>query len=389
MYSFLMARYGDLPPNLGRDSNDLGVYREAGEAVMRGEVPYRDFFIEYPPASIPAFVPPAAFTETPAGYASFFANQMALALVAALVLVAFTARRLEGEWAWVVPAVAFTAGASLLYPVAVTRFDPVVSLSLALAALTATLGGLYLLLGYASLGFGTAAKLVPALATVPIAALKRRGGLRSVVPGLVVFFGTLGAFFVPAYLLGGSRFMESFAYHTERGLQIESLAASVLLKLGWAEDVSFEYGAFEVSGRGTEVLSTLSLPVTGALLLVTAAVMYRDLRAGRFGPGAFPRYAAAFVLAFVLGSKVLSPQYMLWLLPLVPLSAGGLAGVGVSAVFLAACWATTLIFPLHYGELVDLEPTAVNLLLLRNLLLVALWLLMLVLPRTGSPGKKP
>ncbi len=383
MYSFLIARYAGLSSNLKQDSNDLAVYRDTGEAILRGELPYQDFFIEYPPASVPAFVPPAVFTETPVGYANFLAHQMALVLVVALVLVALAARRLRGDWGWAVPAAAFVAGASMLYPVAVTRFDPVVSLTLAVAALCAALGGRYLLLGYASLGLGAAAKLVPALATLPLASLEKRtgGGLRGAAFGFAIFFGALGAFFVPAYLLGGDTFVQSFTYHADRGLQLESLATSILIKLGWIQGIAFEYGAWDVSGRGVELLSSLSLPVTGALLLVTAAVMYRDLRAGRFGPDRFARYAAALLLAFMLGSKVLSPQYMLWLLPLLPLAAGGMVGVGVSAVFLVACWATTQIFPIYYGALMNLEPTAVNLLLLRNLLLVLLWVLMLFLPQ--------
>lgn len=132
-------------------------------------------------------------------------------------------------------------------------------------------------------------------------------------------------------------------------------------------------------------MSSLSLPITGALLLVTSAIMYRDFRAGRFGRDRFPQYAAALILAFIIGSKVLSPQYMLWLLPLVPLAAGGLMGVGVSAVFLVTCWSTTQIFPIHYGELMNLQPEATNLLVIRNLLLVVLWILMLFLPQTTTP----
>ncbi len=390
MYSFLLRRYAGLSSNLKQDSNDLAVYRDTGEAILRGELPYRDFFIEYPPASVPAFVPPALFTETPLGYADFLAHQMALVLIATLVLVALAARKLRGAWAWAVPAAAFAAGAAMLYPVAVTRFDPVVSLTLAVAALCAALGGRYLLLGYASLGLGAAAKLVPALATLPLAFLERRtgGGLRGAIWGFAIFFVVLGAFFVPAYLLGSDRFVESFTYHADRGLQLESLATSVLIKLGWIQSISFEYGAWDVSGRGVDLLSSLSLPITGVLLLITTAVMYRDRKAGRFGSDRFPQYAAALVLAFILGSKVLSPQYMLWLLPLVPLAAGGLMGVGVSAVFLAACWATTQIFPTYYGELMNLEPTAVNLLLVRNLLLVVLWVLMLFLPQDAVSKEK-
>lgn len=390
MYTFLLGKYAGLSANLRQDSNDLAVYRDTGEAILSGRLPYRDFFIEYPPASVASFVPPAIFTETPLQYADFLARQMSLVLVATLVLVALAAWKFRGEWAWVAPSVSFVAGACLLYPVAVTRFDPAVSLTLALAAFCAALGGRYLLIGYASLGLGAAAKLVPALATLSLAFLGRvANGFWRIVLGFAIFFGVLGAFFVPSYLLGGDTFIESFTYHADRGLQLESLYTSVLLKLGWIQGINFEYGAFDVSGRGVDLLSSLSLPITGALLLVTSAFMYRDYRAGRFGRDKFPQYAAALILAFIIGSKVLSPQYMLWLLPLVPLAAGGLMGIGVSLVFLVACWTTTQIFPLHYGELMNLQPAATNLLLIRNLLLVVLWVLMLFLPQTTPLKEKP
>jgi Glycosyltransferase family 87 len=371
LYWQLLARFAALPSVLREGSNDLAIYRDAGEAILRGQIPYRDFFIEYPPGSLPVFVPPALFSVDKAGYIALFASEMALVLVAALVLTALAARKLWGLWAWPVPALTFVAAAIMLYPVAVTRYDAVVALTLAVAAIGAALGGRYVYLAYASLGLGAAAKLVPALATVPLA---RRDAAR----GYAVFFGVLVLFFAPAVLLGGDRFFNSFAYHAERGLQVESLAASILMKLGWVTGISFEYGAFEVQGKGVGLASSLSLPMTGVLLLITALVMYR--RRGRLDAGRFPRYAAALILAFMLGSKVLSPQYMIWLLPIVPLGVGGLAGAGVSLIFLAACWTTTQVFPIHYGDLLNGRYPGPDLLLARNLLLVILWALLLFLP---------
>ena len=307
---------------------------------------------------------------------------MALVLVAALALVALTARAIWGPLGWPVPALAFAAGAVMLYPVAVTRYDAVVALTLAISAYCAVLGGRYVYLAYASLGFGAAAKLVPALATLPLA-LVRRGAAR----GYAIFFGVLALFFAPALLLGGERFFESFAYHAERGLQVESLAASILIKIGWVEGITFRYGAFEAQGRGVELASSLSLPLTALLLLVTTFVMYRARRSGRLDISEFPRYAAALILAFMVCSKVLSPQYLIWLLPLLPLSAPGLAGLGISGLFLAACWTTTQVFPLHYGDLLELTPPGPDLLLARNFLLVLIWVVLLVLP-APSPEKE-
>jgi hypothetical protein len=89
----------------------------------------------------------------------------------------------------------------------------------------------------------------------------------------------------------------------------------------------------------------------------------------------------------MLGSKVLSPQYVIWLLPLVPLGAAGLPGLVLSAAFLAVCYLTTQVFPTHYDDLLSLRSPGPELLLARNLLLVLLWGLLLWLPGGRTPAK--
>ena len=42
---------------------DTPVYERYGEAILDGQVPYRDFDLEYPPAALPAFVLPALAQE--------------------------------------------------------------------------------------------------------------------------------------------------------------------------------------------------------------------------------------------------------------------------------------------------------------------------------------
>ena len=93
---------------------------------------------------------------------------------------------------------------------------------------------------------------------------------------------------------------------------------------------------------------------------------------GPADPARLARYAAAGVVAFVALGKVLSPQFLIWLLPLVPLVAGrrGLAGCALLA---AACLLTRGWFPDRYWSLVfDFDERASWLLLGRDLLLLAL-----------------
>lgn len=397
-FVLLMQRFFSLPAGLAAESNDVQLYREAGEALLNGALPYRDFFIEYPPASLLAFVIPALLSGSASGFATAFATEMSLFLAASLALVALAARSLDRSW--LAPTLVFAAAAVILYPVSTVRYDPLATLTLATAAWAAITSRP--LTGYAALGIGAAAKLVPVLALPALAATawskrdREPPGIKTLalrsVPGVATFCGIVGLLFGAALFIGGSSFVQSFAYHSDRGLQLESVWTSVLMALGWVQGISFEFGAFDVSGRGTGLASSLSLRVTLALLGVTAFVMYREHCGGGLARADFPRFAAAFVLAFMIASKVLSPQYMLWLLPLLPLATIGLSGAGVAAIFLVACWTTTQIYPAHYGQLMDLDSGAVAFLLVRNLLLILLWALMLALPATKlgrpkEPGK--
>jgi hypothetical protein len=373
VYRTLTSGLQSLPYYLAERSRDLLTYRAAGESVLRGILPYRDFFIEYPPGSLPAFVLPAALSESVGDYTSLFASEMALVLIAAMILTALSAERLNR--AWPLTSAVFAVSAAVLYPVAAARYDAVVALALAGAVFLVASGRL--LPAWGLLGFGAAAKLVPALAAIP---LLGRGNGRQKAWGVVGFLAVAGAFFTPAYLVGARGLRQSFSYQTERGLQLESLPASVLMKLGWVREVVYEFGAWDVKGKGVELASSLSLPVTAVLLIITALVTFIKHRRRGISAGDYPGLVAAFVLAFMIGAKVLSPQYMIWLLPLIPLAAGGGWALVASGIFLVACWTTTQIFPFHYLQLTHLEPGAVNLLLARNLLLVILWGLMLAVP---------
>jgi hypothetical protein len=82
--------------------------------------------------------------------------------------------------------------------------------------------------------------------------------------------------------------------------------------------------------------------------------------------------SAAAVCAFVTFGKVLSPQFLIWLVPLVPLVRGrrGLVASGLLAVALVL---TQLWFPFRYWKLaLEFDAAASWLVLARDLTLVAL-----------------
>jgi hypothetical protein len=79
--------------------------------------------------------------------------------------------------------------------------------------------------------------------------------------------------------------------------------------------------------------------------------------------------------------KVLSPQFLIWLVPLVPL-VWGRRGIVASAVLAAALVVTQLWFPYRYWELaLEFDEPASWLVLARDLLLVGLTLLLVAAAR--------
>src|SRR5438093_1265697 len=65
---------------------DVHLYQGFANAVFDGHVPYRDFFMEYPPGALAVFLPPAAFGSS--HYNEAFKCLMAACGVATLFLVA-------------------------------------------------------------------------------------------------------------------------------------------------------------------------------------------------------------------------------------------------------------------------------------------------------------
>jgi hypothetical protein len=127
------------------------------------------------------------------------------------------------------------------------------------------------------------------------------------------------------------------------------------------------FGSQNLVGAAPDALAAL-LAALQALAVVAVWLVFVTRRGSRAELGAA---AAAAVAAFVAFGKVLSPQFLIWLIPLVPLAAGR-RGLAASGLFLVALVLTQLWFPSQYWELVALEAAPTWLLLARDVVLVAL-----------------
>jgi hypothetical protein len=211
-------------------------------------------------------------------------------------------------------------------------------------------------------GLGVLVKLVPGLVLVPFLAMA--GDWRPKARGLAAFALTVALGGLGWWWLGGDEMIRSFRFHSERGIQLESLYASAYMLSRQLAGVGlcpyFDHGAMNVWGPGSEDAAKLSPILQGALLLLVAG------RAREAGKGHEMRFATAALLAYILAGKVLSPQYIVWLVPFVCVLPGA-TGSASRRVFLAICVLTAALYPYLNLELSFFSLVPVIVLTARNL----------------------
>ncbi len=136
----------------------------------------------------------------------------------------------------------------------------------------------------------------------------------------------------------------SFHAQIARPLQLESLGGALLVALhhiaGTSLRVVTSYGSQNLVGTGTHAAEIVTA-IAGVAALVTIWVLYAR------GPADGERlvaHAAAAVAATLAFGKVFSPQFVIWLVPLVPLVRGR-RGIAASALLAVALVLTQLVVP--------------------------------------------
>ena len=352
--------------------SDVGGYQQHALAIRAGQVPYRDFAFEYPPAALPAELLPAYF---PWSYATSFAVLMGVCGAGCIVAAASALRTVgaSAERTW---AVLLAIGVSPLVLGALfdTRFDLWPAL-LAVGALAALLEERPLVCG-ALLGLGFAAKLWPAvLLPIAVVHLWRRRGRGDALRAVAAFVVAAAVCFLPFALLAPQGLRTSVTGQLNRPLQVESLGAAVLMAVQHIDTHSRPlttidtHGAQALTGRGTVLAADLS----SVLELVAVVGIWILFARRRNADGeATLVAAAAAVCALAAFDRVLSPQYLIWLVPFVFLVRGR-SGIAAGCLLFLALGLTQTWFPRHYWSLaVGKDAPWSWYLLVRDLALVAI-----------------
>jgi hypothetical protein len=363
----------------GRRFRDVGLYNDYADALLDGRIPYRDFFVEYPPGGFLVFTPPALLPDD--WYLHAFKVSMALIGVATLFVVALALVRLGASAARLHAAVFAIALSPLaLGPVSLNTYDAFPAL-LVVSALAALLYGRETL-AFALLGVAFAAKLYAA-ALLPLLVLWLWRRRRPFGRPLLAFAAAAAVLVGPFAVLGWDGLVESVRAQGGRALQIESLGGAVLLaahRLGLyeAEVVSGSTAALsrDLAGALPDALAVATTVLQVAALALVALLFVR----GRPESERLVTAVAATLVGFLAFSRFLSPQYLVWLIPIVPLVAGSAGVVGM--VLLGGVLLLAQLWFFHYREVFALEGI-VWLVVLRDLALVALYALLV---RTMIPS---
>jgi hypothetical protein len=198
----------------------------------------------------------------------------------------------------------------------------------------------------------------------------RRDGRTAARRAAAWFAAVLGIVVLPFAALGPGGLRFSVLQQSGRALQIESVGAALLLvahELGaYTPHARFSSGSWNLTGGVAHGVGLVQTLVQLAAVVAVWVVFARSSRT----PEQLVVASAASVAAVAVFGRVLSPQYVIWVVPFAALVVRRLRVV--AAVLVAAMILTRLVYPARYDALVTFDSLPIWLLAARDLLLIGL-----------------
>jgi len=247
----------------------------------------------------------------------------------------------------------------------------------------------------ALLTIATWVKVWPAAVVVAVVVASRRR-ITVILTGIAVTGGVVATVFA----LGGLKYITGFVtMQSDRAMQLEAPITTPwvwLAALGHPNTFIYQNYAIatrEVSGPGTTLVASLMNPLMFIAMGAIVTLMLVALRRHHDVSQLLLVGSLALVGAFIIFNKVGSPQYMLWLAPvvIVGVSHSWHAWRAPAYMMVTIGVLTTLIFPVFYMPLVNGDPSALVLLTARNGLLIIMfgWSLVTLWRMVVAPVTSP
>jgi uncharacterized membrane protein len=374
--------------------SDINLYSMLAKNIISGQTPYIDFTLEYPPLALVFFYIPGMISSIIGNFDLTYRLFMMLFDIGCLLLVGGIVKRLLPGQARMAAfsQIIYLALTAILFQVLYDRFDIAVAFLILLAVYLAIRGNWPW--AYIVVILGAFAKLFPAL-ILPLLIIYqvRRGRTAYAIRDFGISLVTGLALLIISIAFFGDWWGYMLEYHGRRGIQIESLYASIAMLANFAgveAAIGHEYGAFQISNAFTAFMAKASMIFIGCSVLAVYIIFVLKTRESKNKDSQFVWAALIALSSFAIFNKVLSPQFFLWLFPLASIMlATSPRRAPMAILWTAAALATAIIFPYLYRSLVALESFPVTLLVARNACFVAtatLGLMALLRPLGGDLG---
>jgi len=351
---------------------DVELYFGYADLIFSGNLPYRDFTVEYPPLAFLFLVIPRLFSADLAGYADGFAVLMVGVDIAGMIFLSRIARALGLPHFKTI--LVYTVVFYLLGDIVINRFDAVPAV-MSLSAIYFYVAGKNKTAWFV-LALGVLTKIYPAV-LAPLFAIPYlyRREYRPLFKGVAVFILSGTVFCLPFLIADPAGFWEFVSFHSERGLQLESGYASLLMLADMLELTLVEVirapASVDLQAPASDFLIAASTYVAAVLLILCYWLYYKKIVKQGVSYQAITGYSLGIIALLLVSTKIFSTQFIIWLYPLIPLVAGRLrhpAWIAFGIVGLLSSY----LYPHNYGELMNLEQPAVLFLIVRNALVTAL-----------------
>lgn len=357
------------------DHGDLGDLRYYLTSFQHfGDGGWHGTLSEYPVPAVLVLIAPYAVMSLLGVAGGTVYVWIAIMLAADAVVMRIVRRSGSGSapvlWLIAVPA---------LGPLVYCRFDLLpglfVGLSILASERAARRAGVYA-------AIATALKYSPVLIVPALAAT--RWSRKQVLLSVAVAGGALMAV---TWALGGTdRVMSPLRYQNDRGLQVESVWATVVMTVRSIFPGRYWVGlapskSIEIAGPGVGTSLFVSKVATAVMIALLVWLWVRAWRAGMPATNRLVWLSLCGVMAFIVSGKVLSPQYLAWLLPAAVIGVALLAGEERrhlrrwTVLLIVTCVVTHVVWPYAYTPVVHYHwgtPIITAVLGVRNLLLMVL-----------------
>lgn len=372
---------------------DVNNYYHQALAVFDGKVPYKDFVFEYPPLMLLFICFPMVFSKDPAVYVSIY---MCMTVVFYILTVYYLNKITEKLNVGNGMLCAIMLATILFLMARIFLRNDIFAIFFIAASLYYYLEKRYTL-SFLLIALGIMTKIFPIVIAfalvIPFLFRKRYvDAIRYVIVGIAVCVIVT----LPFLIIDPGSAFAYLTYHSDRGLQVESVAASIIDTINLFVNIavpSFGYGSSNITGKIPDLVAKILTPIMALLFIgLLAWCLYKKRNCDdEVDDNLVIIICTVSILIFVVFNKVFSTQYMLWIMTFISLmlcigndSRFNLWLLGLSILSLVFSHLETFPF---YMSLIQLEWEGTIVLLIRNILVIAIFIMTVYLLKKRLDGE--